>query len=422
MSNEQERKNLSRRDFLKTAGAGGAGVILAAAGTTVVGGGCKPTSKPTETTSKPAGKLVPARKFGKTGATVSALALGGMFDVINNQMMLKQAIKWGVTYWDTADCYGNGSSEEGYGKFFAQNPDERKKIFLVTKSDARDTEGMTRLLNQSLKRLNTDYIDLYFIHGLPNADEFGTNQAAWKKWAQKAKEEKKIRFFGFSTHSNMPSCLQAAAKTDFIDGIMLTYNYRVMAGKDMKAAIDACNKAGIGLTAMKTQAKDFSKNEQEAKQERELLQRFLEKDFTQAQGCLKSVWTDPRIASICSQMPNMNILMANVAAAANKTELTPDDMKLMQEKATETASAYCAGCSEICEGQAGCSIPVSDVMRYMMYCNSYNEPARAKELFAKLPVGVRSRLADTDYSLAEKKCPQGIAIGRIMRQAAKVLA
>ena len=76
---------------------------------------------------------MPKRKLGKTGVEVSILNLGGMFDTINNQLLLKQALKWGVTMWDTAESYGNGLSEEGMGRFFARNPEARKEIFLVTK-------------------------------------------------------------------------------------------------------------------------------------------------------------------------------------------------------------------------------------------------------------------------------------------------
>ena len=82
---------------------------------------------------------MPKRKLGKTGAEVSILNLGGMFDTINNQLLLKQALKWGVTFWDTAESYGNGLSEEGFGRFFARNPGARKEVFLVTK--LRHTQG-----------------------------------------------------------------------------------------------------------------------------------------------------------------------------------------------------------------------------------------------------------------------------------------
>ena len=65
---------------------------------------------------------VATRPFGKTGAEVSILSLGGMFDIPNNQLLLKQAVRWGVTYWDTANSYMGGRSEEGIGDYFTSYP------------------------------------------------------------------------------------------------------------------------------------------------------------------------------------------------------------------------------------------------------------------------------------------------------------
>jgi hypothetical protein len=134
--------------------------------------------------------------------------------------------------------------------FFEKMPEARKQVFLVTKSDRRDPAGLTELLNRSLERTKTDYIDLYFVHDVSKRDEINEET---RKWAEKAKAEKKIRFFGFSTHSNMEDLLEYAATLGWIDGIMVKYDYRLMHKDRMKAAIEACAKAGVGLTAMKTQ-------------------------------------------------------------------------------------------------------------------------------------------------------------------------
>ena len=74
-----------------------------------------------------------------------------MFDIPSNQLLLKQALKWGVTYWDTADCYEGGNSENGIGQFLKKYPETRQKIFLVTKSDKHDPKGLSELLDRSLK-------------------------------------------------------------------------------------------------------------------------------------------------------------------------------------------------------------------------------------------------------------------------------
>ncbi|MDX2502297.1 MAG: aldo/keto reductase, partial [Deltaproteobacteria bacterium] len=354
---------------------------------------------------------VPTRPFGKTGVDVSMLSLGGMFNIASNQLMIKQALRWGVTYWDTADCYQRGS-EKGIGKYFKKYPEDRQKVFLVSKSYARNPGGMTKLLNRSLERMNTDYLDLYFVHGIRGVDELDDSTRAW---AAKAKAAGKIRFFGFSTHRNMEECLLDGAKLGWIDGIMMTYNYRLMGKRGMKRAVDACVNAGIGLTAMKTQGGGPVRTDSDT--EIEMAGRFMEKGFTDAQAKLMAVWQNPQIASICSQMPNMSILMANIAAAVNRTELSVRDTDLLQRYARETRSDYCTGCTNICQSAVKEDIPIGDVMRYLMYCRSYGDRHFAMTEFNKIPEKTRRRLVNADYSEAEQRCPQNMAISKLMREA-----
>lgn len=403
-------KDLSRRNFLKTVGSLTTGTLLGATGAYgQAGSGSSEKSNDVQE--------VPLRAFGKTGIKVSSLSLGGMFDIPSNQALLKQAIRWGVTYWDTADCYEGGKSEAGIGQFLEKYPDTRQRIFLVTKSDERDPDGMTKLLDRSLERLKTDFIDLYFIHGLKKISELNNET---KAWVEKAKSKGRIKLFGFSTHSNMEDCMLEAARLGWIDGIMMTYNYRVMNSDKMKKAVESCTKAGIGLTAMKTQAGGpFSMG---SESESDMVDKFVKLGFTDKQAKLKAVWENPDIASICSQMPNLTILMANTAAAMNQTKLTAEGAKLLRQYAEETASSYCAGCTEICETAVDGAVPIGDVMRYLMYSKSYAESDLARSLFAGLPSEVRDRLSRVDFSPAEKRCPRNLPIARLMREATTLLA
>ncbi|MGB9691132.1 MAG: aldo/keto reductase [Candidatus Sumerlaeaceae bacterium] len=361
---------------------------------------------------------VPRRRYGRTGVDVSILSLGGMFDIPNNQLMLKKALDWGVTYWDTADCYGNGQSELGIGMFFEKMPEARKQVFLVTKSDRRDPAGITELLNRSLERMKTDWIDLYFIHGVSSPTEI-TDET--KAWAEKAKAEKKIRYFGFSTHKNMEELLEYAAKLGWIDGIMVKYDYRLMQTDRMRKAIDACVKAGIGITAMKTQGGGPVRTDTE--EEIKIAGHFLAKGYTPGQAKLKAVWQDERVSAICSQMPNITILKENVLAAADDKKLTAEDWRVLQHHALATASSYCRGCAHLCESAQGCEgVPIADVMRFMMYKTSYGDVALASEQFRALPKEVRQRLARGTFATAEKVCPQGLAISSIVREAVQTFA
>lgn len=403
-------KDLSRRDFLKTAGAlGSSSLLLQSTAFAQVAGGS--SEKPEEASR------IPTRPFGKTGVNVSCLALGGMFDIQSNQLLLRQALKWGVTYWDTADCYEGGKGEVGFGQFFKKYPETRKDVFLVTKSDKRDPDGMTKLLNQSLQKLNTDYIDLYFIHGMSYMNEINNETRAW---AEKAKKEGKIKFFGFSAHSNMEDCMLAASKLGWIDGVMVSYNFRIMRSDKMKAAVDACVKAGIGITAMKTQGGGSVGMGSEA--ELEMAGRFLKLGFTDKQARLKAIWENPHIASICSQMPNMTVLMSNVAAALDRTRLSAADLDLLDRYAHETSTSYCAGCADLCESAMDGRVPISDLMRYLMYFHSYGDSDRAREMFAALPSDVRDGLATMDFRAAEQRCPRNLRIGDLMKRASTLLA
>jgi len=400
----RERAGFSRRDFLKTAGAAGIGSMLSPVDSLAIISG--------QLAQNTGNELMPKRPFGKTGENVPILGLGGMFDIPSNQLLMKQAVKLGVTYWDTADCYEGGNSEKGIGMFFEKFPEERKKIFLVTKSDARDPDGMTNLLYRSLERMKTSYVDLYFVHGINSINELDNKT---KIWAEKAKASKKIRFFGFSTHSNMEECLTGAARLGWIDGIMMTYNFRLMHTDNMKRAFEACQKAGIGLTAMKTQGGGQVKTSSD--KDLQLAGRFLKAGYTDKQAKLKAVWENPYIASICSQMPSINILISNTDAAINKTKLSSADKELFNRYAEETMNGYCRGCTRICESAITGAAPVGDLMRCLMYSRNYSDPEIAKELFNKIPVTERERILNLDFSIAEQKCPQKIEIGKLIKEA-----
>ena len=404
------QKKITRRGFIKASTLAATGSVLA------VGGGLTADSAGAAEKTQNA-EQVPQRPFGASGRRVSILSLGGMFDIPSNQLMLRQALRWGVTYWDTADCYGRGKSEKGIGDFFKRYPQHREKIFLVSKSDSRDPDGMTRLLDRSLERMHTRYIDLYFVHGIRDIDEI---DGSTRKWAEKAKADGKINLFGFSTHSNMEECLLGAATLGWIDGIMMTYNFRHMHQSHMQAAVQACADAGIGLTAMKTQGGGSVRSG--VVSELQTARSFIDEGFTDEQAKLMAVWEDARIASICSQMPNMTILMANTAAALGRHALSQSDRAMLRRYAKKTAPHYCAGCTRICEPTLGGDIPVGDVMRYLMYQCNYQEPGRARAHFGEIPAEVRLKMARADYTAAERRCPQKMPIGKLMRRAVRELA
>ncbi len=408
---KKKNKKIDRRDFLKTVGAAGIGSAFASAG-------CTPeTSDPNdpnvaEESQKPKFPQVPRRNLGKTGVKVPCLSLGHSL----NQTVLKTALDWGVNYWDTSLVAIGGNSELEIGKFLKKNPQTRKNLFLVTKeSESKNAADLEKCLQTSLQRMNTTYIDLYIGVYIMSDPARLTDEV--KQWAKSAKERKLIRFFGFTTHSNIAQCLTAAAKLDWIDAIMTRYNFRSVHEPKINAAVEACHKTGIGIVAMKTQAATIQTEE-----DKKLTEHFLKRGFTNGEAKIKAVLEDKRISSACVSMSSVALLTTNIAAILDKTKLTREDFDVLAQYAAQTCSGYCAGCSHICNPALPDMPYVSDIMRYLMYYNSYGEHQHAKELFAQIPGNVRNRLLTTDYSLAEARCPQHLPINKLIAEAVSKMA
>jgi predicted aldo/keto reductase-like oxidoreductase len=223
----------------------------------------------------------------------------------------------------------------------------------------------------------------------------------------------------------MAKCLAAAAKLDWIDAIMTSYNFRLMQDQGLQDAIEACYQAGKAVIAMKTTGKTtirWFRLSIETEEDKKLAANFLQRGFSEEQAALKLVLQDKRISTAAVQMESVAVLTANVAAALDKTELTEADKEVFKEYTQATCSGYCAGCAHICN-EAVPQVPyVSDVMRSLMYCNSYGDIQLARQSFAQIPADVRNRLTSTDYSPAEARCPQRMPIGKLIAEAVSKLA
>lgn len=389
-------KKLSRRELLTITGAAGLGTLL----------------KPRSAQAAPDKGLpqVPRRVLGKTGQQIPILLMGGAMNL--DQVFdpkLAEAFRFGVNYYDVADCYSGGTSETAVGNFLDRSK-KRDQSWITTKSDEHSPGGMQSVLLKSLQKLKTDHVDMYFMHGLSNANYLSPEMG---KTAEKMKKEGKIRFFGFSCHdSNVVELLTKASQLSYIDAIMFRYNFRTYGNKELNLAMDACHKAGVGLIAMKTQGSAVSFETQ--------VKKFEAEKFTRAQAVLKAVWADERITAAVSHMDTIEKLKENVAAALNETRLADADFQALEHYAQATRNTYCEGCQHICGAAVPAGIQVGTTLRYLMYHDSYDEQGRARELFAQLPEEAR-HIEGVDYTRAAELCPNGIDIAAHMQRAAKVL-
>jgi len=236
----------SRREFIKATVAAGVGGLKSAA----------LASDATPPPKDSARLTIPRRPLGKTGVEVSILALGG---VIGMQLppsedhdpaaIAETALDLGITYFDTAPSYNDGQSETNYGQVLGRR---RKEVFLACKTGDRSYDGTMRSVEQSLKRLRTDHLDLLQIHGVSSRDDL----PAWGKpdgvvaALQKLREQKVTRFIGVTGHGSV-GILQRSIEMYEFDTLLTTLNPVNRRRPFREELLPVANRKQMGVIAMK---------------------------------------------------------------------------------------------------------------------------------------------------------------------------
>lgn len=372
---------------------------------------------------------IPKRKFGNTGIEVPVLILGAAREMGKKHPLLTNCLQYGVNYWDTSALYSGGLAEAGLGDYFTKNPDSRGKVFMVTKADdiwdnKPDIKRINHDLETSLKRIGVRQLDGYVpLHATERPNQITQEVGDWVK---KQKANGRIRFAGISTHNNMPAILLKAAETEWIDFVYTKYNFELFNDEEMQRALDACYQAGKGIVAIKTQRTLAKKLTLTGPFESEALEKmvnhFLEQGFTEGQAKLKLVLDDKRISAASVGMEETGILMQNIAAILDQSKLTQADVDMLNEYRKATSHLSCLGCSHICK-EAMPEMPyIADVLRYMVYHNGHCHHQMAKQNYCRLPEDIRNNIKNFDYAKAEVVCPQKIAIGSLIHEAADLMA
>jgi len=197
---------------------------------------------------------IPKRQYGRTKVKLSIIGFGGMVvkDVTPKQAanFVAEAVDRGVNYFDVAPYYGNAQNRLGP----ALKP-YRERCFLACKTLERDVAGSAKELNQSLKLLKTDHFDLYQLHALSDVEEveqaFGPGGAM--ETILKAKQDGKIRYIGFSAHSE-EAALAAMDRFDF-DSLLFPLSFPIwFKAKFGPAVYKRATEAGMGIVALKAMA------------------------------------------------------------------------------------------------------------------------------------------------------------------------
>jgi aryl-alcohol dehydrogenase-like predicted oxidoreductase len=305
------RPRIRRRDFLKTM------VAAAAAGTSV-------SAKTLAGSPPPAAynaKGLPTAVLGKMGVAVPriGIGLGSRFCAVEDEdkalEILEAALDHGFYYWDTAYNYTNKSivSEERLGRVLERR---RKEVFLATKFEARDHDGVMRQLEESLKRLRTDHLDLYQVHlieSMADLDTLGLPGGALEA-LHKIKEQKTARFIGFSGHVDAAAMAEAARRHDF-DTMLIALNHHQERRGDFEGgAIPAAAARRMGVMIIK------------AIRPRETVEGLAASDL------LRYALTLPHVHSAVVGTDSVEVVRKNAALLRNFRPLSPEEMRDLSVK------------------------------------------------------------------------------------------
>ena len=204
------------------------------------------------------GELLPLRLFGKTGERVTMLGVGGSHVGHAGEKLAEQiietAISGGIRFFDNAESYQGGNAERFYGKFLT--PKYRDIAFIMTKSTARDPQTAQRHLDASLKRMKTDYVDLWQIHAVTSpADVDRRIEAGVLEVAIKAQESGKARFIGFTGHTDFNAHLHMLKQNSVLQTCQMPINAFDPNYKSfIRNVLPELVKQNYGVIAMKTLA------------------------------------------------------------------------------------------------------------------------------------------------------------------------
>ena len=243
------------------------------------------------------------RPLGRTGEKISMIGLGG-YDLgatreeKESLRMMDHAVDVGATFFDNAWIYHDGLSEERMGKALAA-PSKRQKVFVMTKVKARDAAGAQKQLEDSLRRLRTDVIDLWQFHEMKTFQEIETifGPGGAMEVAQKAKKEGKVRYLGFTGHTDPAVHLDMLERFDW-DAVMMVINVLDAHWHSFQnQVLPKVVEKNMGVLAFKTLSKG----------------RALVRAHTVSEG-LRYVWSLP-VSVLISGMDRIDLLEENLELA-----------------------------------------------------------------------------------------------------------
>jgi uncharacterized protein len=304
----------SRREFVH-----GAGVAMSVSAL---------ASKVLAQTSSSSATGLPTRVLGRTGQRVSIVCLGGWHigsvkDDAEAIRIMHAAIDEGLTFFDNAWDYHDGHSEEVMGKALSMDG-KRAKVFLMTKNCERDYAGSMKNLEDSLRRLQTDHLDLWQFHenNYDNDPDWVFEKGGMKA-ALEAQKQGKVKFIGFTGHKDPRIHLKMLAKPHAWDTAQMPINVcDAFFRSFQKEVVPVCLRKNVGVIGMKGLAGGNTQG------------RLIEQLGLTSDECYRYCLSLPVTAQVMG-ITSMEQLKADIALARNFKPMTVAEMNALRERARE---------------------------------------------------------------------------------------
>jgi predicted aldo/keto reductase-like oxidoreductase len=359
-------------------------------------------------------------RLGKTGLEIPDIGFGSS-SLSGDDALVAHALARGISYFDTAESYQGGSSEETIGRALAGR---REEVLLASKQSAGASTKRAELfetLEGSLRRLRTDRIDVYFNHAVNDPARLQNDE--WYEFASRAKQQGKIRFTGMSGHGGrLVECLDLAVAHKLVDVVLVAFNFGqdpvflqrftgsfdfVARQPELPRVLAKARAAGIGVVAMKT-LRGARLND---------MRPYESAGASFAQAAFRWIFSTGLADGLVVTMKSP-AQVDEYLGASGWTAPHPADAGLLRRYARRTERTQCRyGCGDCLDAcPAGVSIP--DALRARMYAVDYEEPRLAREALAD--AGGAAACLSCSGAPCAAACPHGVAIPELTREAAGI--
>jgi len=290
------------------------------------------------TSSDDLGELLPLRPLGNTGAKVTMLGVGGHH--VGGEMSEKEAeatietaIEGGVRFFDSAEGYQDGGSETRLGKYLV--PKYRDHVFLMTKCEQNNIKDARKSLDASLKRLKTDYLDLWQMHTLESTEDVEERINGGMLDAMlEAKESGKVKYIGFTGHATPKTHALMLEKTKIFDTCQMPINVCDTWYKSfITDVLPTLLQRNMGILAMKTLGEGAFFDKWKVKNK----EQSIVPDLLSVKESLHFVWSLP-VSTIITGPDNAEMMKEKIELARSFTRLEKPERQKLIEKVADIAS------------------------------------------------------------------------------------